>query len=87
MSVCLIIEKAGYSFNTTNTITAITTILPKGFRMKLMNKDKLMITKINRIAEVIPEKRLTLVLGFPGSGKTTSILKALVKQGIKTCMV
>jgi hypothetical protein len=77
LSVCSSIEKAGYSFNT------ITTILPKGFKMKLMNKDRLMISKINRIAEVIPESKLTLVLGLPGSGKTTSVLKALVGQGIK----
>jgi len=51
--------------------------------MTLMDKDRLVLSPVKRLAEVFPENKVTLVLGLPGSGKTTSVLKALKQDGIK----
>jgi KaiC/GvpD/RAD55 family RecA-like ATPase len=51
--------------------------------MTLLNKDRLVIKPVERIATVIPKDRVTLVLGLPGTGKSTTILKALIEDGIK----
>ena len=51
--------------------------------MELMKKDRLKIEPVKRIAGVFPEGKVTLVLGLPGTGKTTSTLKAFIRDGIK----
>ena len=51
--------------------------------MTLLDKDRLVIKPVERIATLIPKNKVTLVLGLPGTGKSTTILKALIEDGIK----
>lgn len=51
--------------------------------MTLLDKERLIPSPVERIGQLIPKGKLTLVLGLGGTGKSTSILKALIQDNIK----
>lgn len=51
--------------------------------MEFMDRERLVIEPVERIGNVIPKNRVTLVTGLPGTGKSYSIVKFLNKNKIK----
>ena len=51
--------------------------------MKFMDRERLVIEPVERIGNIIPKNRVTLVTGLPGTGKSYSIVKFLNKNSIE----
>ncbi len=51
--------------------------------MKFMDRKRLVIEPVERIGNIIPKNRVTLVTGLPGTGKSYSIVKFLNKNSIE----